>query len=87
MAQAKTFNVGDRVAYAAKWLKSVQAHERGRWRGTVTKTENFGAGQLCTIRWDDIRPTSDYHDDGLGRVISQNLTLVSRIAIDAALAG
>ena len=58
-----------------------------RLRGTVREVKELARGcpQLVTIAWDNYRCESQYHDDGLGRVIAPNLTLVSRIAIDAAL--
>lgn len=85
----KTFQVGDRVAYAAAFLKSTGQYTGPlpRLRGTVQAIESFGPHDLVTIAWDNYRAPSQYHDDGLGRVISPNLTLVSRIAVDAALAG
>lgn len=83
--QTKVFVIGDRVAYSAAWIKSTMTHYRGSWRGTVKDVSPFAGGQLVTIAWDGIRLESDYHDDGLGRVISPNLTLVSRIGIDSAL--
>jgi len=86
---AKTFQIGDRVAYAAAFLKSTGQFTgiAPRLRGTVRSVEPFGPHALVTIAWDNYKAQSQYHDDGLGRVISPNLTLVSRIAVDAALAG
>lgn len=85
----KTFSVGDRVAYSAVWLKSTGQYSGlyASLRGTVRAVEPLGAVQLVTIKWDGHDVASHYHDDGLGRVIAPNLTLVSRIAVDAALAG
>lgn len=88
--RAKTFTVGDRVAYSAQWLRSTCNHvgDLGFLRGEVKAIEDFGPHQLCTIAWElrgkPYPMASHYHDDGLGRVISPNLTLVSRIAVDAA---
>lgn len=84
---AVEFNPGDRVAYSAAFLKSTQMHECGGWRGTVRAVESFDRLQLVTIAWDHGPVLSHYHADGLGRVLSTNLTLESRIAIDAARAG
>lgn len=88
---SKQFQVGDRVAYSANWLRSTQTHGLGHWRGTVAKIKDWGTGvQLVYIAWDGQkidRPDEPENDDGLGHVISPNLTLVSRLAIDAALAG
>lgn len=88
MTKTQTFNIGDRVAYNVKWLRSTGniVGDLPRLRGTVTAIDPFGDKQLVVIAWDNYRVRSDYHDDGLGRVISPNLTLVSRIAIDSALA-
>ncbi len=88
MAKSKTFAVGDRVAYSVAWLKSTgQRFSRDNiagWRGTVKEITKFGENQLVTIDWGFFLP-SEYHDDGFGRVIAPNLTLVSRIGIDSAL--
>ena len=84
---ATVFKPTDRVAFAAAFLKSIQDHERGRWRGTVISAQSYGSYQLCAIKWDHGAVPSEYHTDGFGRVISPNLTLVARIAIDAALTG
>ncbi len=87
MAKKREFNVGDRVAYNVNFLRStgMLTGDFPRLRGTVKETQAFGSVQLCTIAWDNFFMPSEYHDDGLGRVIAPNLTLVSRIAIDAAL--
>lgn len=81
-----TIQVGDRVAYSANWLRSTgnYAGILPQLRGTVVGTEPFGAAQLCTIAWDGYRAPSQYHDDGLGRVLAANLTLASRIGADSA---
>ncbi len=89
----KRFIVGDRVAYSAAWLKSTGTHtgDLPFLRGTVIAVMPFAGRQLCTIAWDldskPVRMVSQYHEDGFGRVINANLTLVGRIAEDAALAG
>jgi hypothetical protein len=87
--QTKTFTIGDRVAYSAAFLKSTGQHagDVPHLRGTVKAVTSLGSQQLVTIAWDNYHVKSEYHDDGLGRVIAPNLTLVNRIAIDAALAG
>lgn len=86
--KSTTFSVGDRVAYSVAWLRNTgQIASRdniGGWRGTVKAVQSFGGNQLVTIDWGFFLP-SEYHDDGFGRVISPNLTLVSRIGIDSAL--
>lgn len=72
-----TFSPGDRVAYSAKWLKSMGQFSGPlpALRGTVTSVEPFGGRALIGVAW-----------DGPAKVLDCNLTLVSRIAIDAALA-
>jgi hypothetical protein len=86
----KTFRVGDRVAYSANWLRStgIRTGDFPFLRGEIVNTQDMGEVQLCTIAWQlngkPYHMASQYHDDGLGRVIAPNLTLVSRIAIDAA---
>lgn len=86
------YSVVDKVAYAASFLKSTGQHtgDTPFLRGEIVRWEPFSDYQLCTIRWTlrgkPYPVASQYHDDGLGRVISPNLTLVSRIAADAALA-
>jgi hypothetical protein len=81
------FVIGDRVAYSAGWLRSTGCRVGlyPRLRGSVVEVRPFGENQLVTIAWDDYRAPSEYHDDGYGRVIAPNLTLVSRIGIDSAL--
>ena len=86
--QIKTFAIGDRVAYGVAFLKSTgqMTGDAPRLRGTVKAVQPLGGGpQLVTIAWDNCHVKSEYHDDGLGRVIAPNLTLVSRIGIDSAL--
>lgn len=88
----KVFQIGDRVAYSAAFLRSTAMHtgDMPFLRGSVVAVMPFGGGQLCTIAWSlhakPYKVESLYHDDGFGRVISANLTLVARIAEDAALA-
>jgi hypothetical protein len=86
--QTKTFQVGDRVAYSVAFLRSTgqTTGDAPRLRGTVQDVQQLGQVALIVIKWDGVFVRSDYHDDGLARVIAPNLTLVARIAIDAALA-
>ena len=81
------FNLGDRVAYSAAWLRSTgnMVGDLPRLRGSVVAVQPFSDKQLVVIAWDNYRVQSEYHDDGLGRVISPNLTLVARLASDSAL--
>lgn len=76
----KPFNPGDKVAYSARWLKSLclQASWEARARGTVLSVEPFGNRALVSVQWEG-------RDKPIG-VLDANLTLVSRLAIDAALA-
>lgn len=85
--KANKFSIGDRVAYGAAWLRSTgnTTGDLPRLRGTVVEIQPFSDKQLIVIAWDNYRVKSEYHDDGLGRVISPNLTLVNRLAIDSAL--
>jgi hypothetical protein len=89
----KTFKTGDKVAYAALWLRSTGniTGDLPFLRGSVVSVDDSLSVQLVTIEWTlQGKPypiQSQYHDDGYGRVIAPNLTLVERIAIDAALAG
>src|ERR1700733_3631259 len=84
---APQFQLGDRVAYNVNFLRSTgqTTGDTPRLRGTVRAVEPLGAVTLVSIAWDNYHVKSEYHDDGLGRVIAPNLTLVSRIAIDSAL--
>ena len=79
MSKPKLFAIGDRVAYSVAFLKSTG--QRTGWapfaRGTVTGTEPFGNRVLVSIKWDDV--------PDIKTVLNANLTLVSRIAVDAAL--
>lgn len=88
MAKPQTFQPGDRVAYAARFLKSTgQIIGKAPFlRGTVRKVEPFADYTLVIVAWDNYAVKSEYHHDGLARIIAPNLTLISRIAIDAALA-
>lgn len=87
------YSVGDKVAYSAAWLRSTGniAGDLPFLRGTIVAIDStpFGTVQLCIIHWTlngkPYHMPSQYHDDGLGRVTSGNLTLVSRIGIDSAL--
>lgn len=78
---AKTFQVGDKVAYSAAWLRSVglYAGDMPHARGTVVAVKTLSAGvpQLVEIEWGN--------PDIPRKVIAANLTLVSRIAQDSVL--
>lgn len=83
----RKFQVGDRVAYGVAWLRSTGniTGNLPRLRGSITELQPFGLGQIAFIAWDNYRVKSEYRDDGLGHVLTSNLTLVSRIAINSAL--
>lgn len=91
MKPAKIFRIGDRVAYSAAWLRSTGTFSGDIpfLRGNVVNVSTYRAGvpQVCTIMWTlDGKPywiSSEYHKDGLGRVLASNLTAVSRLALDA----
>lgn len=79
---------GDRVAYSAAWLRST-GHYAGDipfLRGIVVSVEDFGQVQMCTIAWSlygkPYHMPSQYHDDGLGRVITPNLVRVDCIPFE-----
>lgn len=88
----KKFTPGDRVAYSVAFLRSTGmiTGDAPRLRGTVLQVSQFGEVQLCVVLWMlNGRPypyRSNYHDDGFGRVIAPNLTLVENIGVDSALA-
>jgi hypothetical protein len=70
MKKTFTVKVGDRVAYAWKFLASIgMSHTfMAKARGTVTAVEDFGSNQLVTIEWND--------EDVPARVIAANLAKV-----------
>lgn len=76
----RPIGIGDRVAYSAVWLRSTGTHtgEYPFLRGTVAALDTLSPGfTLATVDW------------GGGRswpVNTGNLTLVSRITVDAVLA-
>lgn len=86
----KIFAINDRVAYSAAFLRSTGQYtgDVPFLRGEIVAVEPIGERQLCTVQWSlngkPVRMPSQYHNGGLGRVISPNLTLLSRLALDAA---
>lgn len=88
----RRFSPGDYVAYSARFLRSTGmiTGDAPRLRGRILLVSNFGDEQLCVISWLlNGRPypcRSQYFDDGFGRVIGANLTLVENIGVDSALA-
>lgn len=87
----RKFSPGDRVAYSAGFLRSSGQifGDVPRLRGTVISVSQFGDEQLCIVSWLlNGRPypfRSQYHDDGFGRVIAPNLTLIENIGADSAM--
>ncbi len=75
-----TFNVGDRVAYSAKFLRSIcdYSHESASKRGTVTKIKNYGSMTHVGIDWDNDK------DELHAGAAACNLVRVSQIAVEAA---
>lgn len=73
--KAKIFEVGDRVRYASDFLRNTYLHvgDIPFLKGTIKEIEALGEHQLCVIEWDNCKISSQYHDDGFGRVISPNL--------------
>lgn len=62
-------NAGDRVAYSAKWLKSVQGYHLGQLRGTVDRIDNG----VAYITW-----------EGPKAVLVANLVRAARIHLEPA---
>jgi hypothetical protein len=51
-----SLNVGDRVAYSAKFLRSIcdYSHDSASMRGTVTKLTSYGHScMIAGIKWDN----------------------------------
>jgi hypothetical protein len=66
--------IGDTVAFSSKWLKSTQAHELGRARGTVLEVSTHGGLVLVSVKWSDNRVT---------RVLGANLVRVEDKHLEA----
>ena len=66
--------INDTVAFSSKWLKSTQAHELARDRGTVQEVSTHGGLVLVTVKWRDNRVT---------RVLGGNLVLVENMHLEA----
>jgi hypothetical protein len=84
MPKATTFTVGDRVAHSVKFLRSIcdYSKDSADRRGTVQSIVDYKlAFPVLKVLWDD-QPRDEEPQGGL----SCNFTLVSRLAIDAALA-
>lgn len=80
----QSFAIGDRVAFAVNFLRSI-GETRGEMpqrRGTIERI----ADPIAYVRWDGFPPLTEPGEPGCGGVNVANLTLVSRIAIDSALA-
>jgi len=87
MSAATSYKAGDRVAYSRGFLKSfcLYTGDMPRMRGTVRRTVDWGAYQLCYVEWDSgrIEREDPELDDGLGHVIGPNLVLLERIGTEA----
>ena len=70
----KLLPVGQTVAFSSRFLKSTQAHELGRDRGTVLEVASSGGLVLVSVRWSDGRTT---------RALHQNLVAVDRMHLEA----
>lgn len=76
------FKPGDRVAYSARFLRSIcdYSHESASKRGTVTGVKTYGSKcVIVSIDWDEDK------DELRAGANAANLVLVSRIAVEAAL--
>jgi hypothetical protein len=67
-----TLLIGDRVAYARRWIVAVQAHEFAFWRGTVIEE----GGVLLRVQWDD------GHAAGTP-VLARNLVRLDRVHLES----
>jgi hypothetical protein len=76
MKSKNTFKPGDRVAMAAHWLKSTQAHDMGHRRGVVFAV----AGPVVTVLWDMENRTIE--NMGASRVLFSNLVRVNRLHLE-----
>ena len=66
-----TLRIGDRVAYAAHWLRAVQAHHLADARGWVIED----GGCLLRVEWDG--------GPACGQpVLEKNLVLVERLHLE-----
>lgn len=74
-------NVGDRVAYSAKFLRSIcdYSHESASKRGTVTSLKDYGTMTHVKIDWDDDK------DELRSGAAASNLVRVQNISAEAAI--
>lgn len=84
-----TLELGDRVAFAAKFLRSIGDHRRGNLRGTVIDFAGSkeSGWRLAYVHWDGY-PVPPIGPDGReeGGVNTLNLVKVKNIATEATLA-
>lgn len=86
--QQFTLNIGDRVAFSAKFLRAIAVYTGPKpfLRGTVIEIQPFGSDvpDLVTVAWDARLASGEMGHAHEGHVLATNLTLVSRLAFDAA---
>lgn len=90
MARVKIDRIaeGSRVAFAARFLRSIGDNSRGNARGTVVEVANLGAGlKIAYVHWDGMpRPVRDAEGNMPCGVITANLVETARLAAEACLA-
>lgn len=86
--KVETFAIGDRVAYAARYLRSIADNSRCGLRGSVVEVANLGVGfTIAYVHWDGYAaPVRDADDNMPCGVNTANLVAVRRIASEAATA-
>lgn len=76
-----TFQVGDRVAYAAKFLRSIAdySHQSASMRGTVTAVKQYGGMKfpVVSVKWDNET------DELRAGALACNLVKVAQIAAES----
>jgi hypothetical protein len=83
----KSFQVGDRVAFARAFLRSTGQFTGpgGFMRGTVTDIQEWqGVPQLVTVAWDSKLASWEQIEAHTSRALACNLVLVSRIHLEPA---
>jgi len=82
MTKQSNIIIGDRVGYAAAWLRSTGNYTGALpfARGTVTKLEKFGGPgwALATVKWEN-----DHFDEVPTTILDCNLAKVGSAAMSA----